>query len=427
IRQYTREKLLEAGDSEAVRDRHLAYFVKLAEQAEPELYRAKQVFWLNKLEDELDKLRIALEWALTSDIESGLRIVVLARQFWFSHGYAQELGDWVWQLLERHETKNSLHAQAMAVYSTATTDFSHARMIAEQSLQLARALADKEVEAYSLLHLGGLIAVQGDLKEGIPLVEQSRDLYRALGNKLGEASAMSWLVLNHNDLAQTKAIMLDALRLFRELGTLSGIANCLSLLAHRVIWTGDFSSPVPWLDEAMAIYRQLGDEAGQADTLDIQGSLAYWLGNYQQARKCYEEAVVLFEKAGSYWMISWSHVNLAYVALRQGDLPKAKELFKVCIQRFQKTDTIIGTIYAVEGIASIDVNLTHSDRAAQLFAWADVAREMIGDHRPPLEQQSVERDLAVIHSQLSDVEFERLSAQGRSLTLEQAIALAMES
>ncbi|HSJ85850.1 MAG TPA: adenylate/guanylate cyclase domain-containing protein, partial [Anaerolineales bacterium] len=108
IRQYTREKLLEAGDSEAVRDRHLAYFVKLAEQAEPELYRANQVFWLNKLEDELDNLRIALEWALTSDIESGLRIVVLARQFWFSHGYAQELGDWVWQLLERHETKNSL-------------------------------------------------------------------------------------------------------------------------------------------------------------------------------------------------------------------------------------------------------------------------------------------------------------------------------
>ena len=48
---------------EIVRDRHLAYFVKLAEQAEPELYRSNQVFWLNRLDDEIDNFRMALEWA----------------------------------------------------------------------------------------------------------------------------------------------------------------------------------------------------------------------------------------------------------------------------------------------------------------------------------------------------------------------------
>src|SRR4030095_15566074 len=49
IRQYAREKLLEAGGGESIRDKHLAYFVKLVEQAEPELYHSNQLFWMNTL------------------------------------------------------------------------------------------------------------------------------------------------------------------------------------------------------------------------------------------------------------------------------------------------------------------------------------------------------------------------------------------
>ena len=63
-------------------DRHLAYFVKLAEQAEPELYRSNQVFWLNRLDDEIDNLRMALEWALINDVEAGLRIAAIPWRFW---------------------------------------------------------------------------------------------------------------------------------------------------------------------------------------------------------------------------------------------------------------------------------------------------------------------------------------------------------
>ena len=61
--------------------KHLAYFVKLVEQAEPELYRSNQVFWFNKLDDELDNFRAALEWALASDVESGLRIASIPGDF----------------------------------------------------------------------------------------------------------------------------------------------------------------------------------------------------------------------------------------------------------------------------------------------------------------------------------------------------------
>ena len=98
IRQYAREKLLEAGGGEVVRHRHLAYLVKLVEQAEPELYRSQQVRWSNRLEDEIDNLRMALEWALATNVESGLRIAAFPWRFWQARGYLQEMGEWLAQL-----------------------------------------------------------------------------------------------------------------------------------------------------------------------------------------------------------------------------------------------------------------------------------------------------------------------------------------
>ncbi len=87
---------------------------------------------------------------------------------------------------------------------------------------------------------------------------------------------------------------------------------------------------------------------------------------------------------------------------------------------------MIALIFAVEGMASLNVNKNQPARATRLFAWADAMREKIGDNHPPVEQASVDKDLAVIQSQLDDDEFEKLYANGRTMTEEQAIALALE-
>ena len=87
---------------------------------------------------------------------------------------------------------------------------------------------------------------------------------------------------------------------------------------------------------------------------------------------------------------------------------------------------MIVLVYAIEGVASLNVHQGYRERATLLFAWTDAMREMIGDHRPPVEQASVEKDLAVIHTQLDDEEFTSLSAEGCTMTVEQAIALALE-
>lgn len=88
---------------------------------------------------------------------------------------------------------------------------------------------------------------------------------------------------------------------------------------------------------------------------------------------------------------------------------------------------VIGLVYTVEGLASLYTHQEGSERAVQLFAWANVMREKIGDHRPPVEQASVDRDLAVLRSQLDDSTFERLWREGGRLTQDQAIMLALNN
>ncbi len=318
IRQYAREKLLEAGGSEALRDKHLVYFVKLAAQAEPELYRSNQGFWLNKLDDEFDNIRIALEWALNSDMEAGLRLVVSLRFFWEARSLYREVAEWSAQLLERYPNENVLRTQALiicSIYISPLGKHAQARAMAERSLQLSRALHDQSSEAFSLMGLGIVVTSQGDLRHGIPLVEQSLALYQEMGNELGKAETTAWLTLNHNDIARSKAYIKESLRMSRELGHLAWVAVCLRVLAQRVIWDGDFSSPAQWLEESLLINRQLGDVAGEGWVLHLYGILAYWQGNFQRASSLLEEAVELAEKAGSYLSTLWVRVKYGICAI----------------------------------------------------------------------------------------------------------------
>jgi tetratricopeptide (TPR) repeat protein len=296
----------------------------------------------------------------------------------------------------------------------------------DQSLELSRAISDKQAEAFSLWGLGVVTAIKGDIVRGIPLLEQSAALYQSLGDKLGQATAITWMSLNNSDLERAKAFLFESLGLFRELGHLAGIAVCLSELAHRTIWGGDFSSPIPWLEEARGLYQQLGNTQREGDVLSYYGLLNYWQGDLKQANDYYEESIRLYEKVGNYWNAAWSRVQLAYAGFRQGEIVQAREMFGFSIGQFQKLNNTIGLVYAIEGLAAMNVDQGGPIRAAQLFAWADAMREKIGDFRPPVEQASVERDLAVIHSKLADAEFASLSAVGRALTMEQAIALALE-
>ena len=429
IRQYAREKLLDAGCGEIVRDKHLGYFVKLTEQAEPELYRSNQLFWFNKLEDEFDNFRMALGWALDTNVESGLRITSIPWRFWYVHGYFQELGKWLEQLLERYEKTDALHTQALAIFSLCAFrqgDFPETIRLGEKSVQMARMVSDRHLEAFGLSLHGVYTLLQGNVLDGVPLLEQSLDIFRKMGNKIGQANTLEWLSFDNRDLERSIAYAKESLSLYRELGDLNGMANALIVLGRLTLWSGDFSSPVQWLEEALSISHQLGDLPDRSMALSTMGILYFWQGDYQAAIACYEESNLRNEKVGYQYGSLWNHVRMAHVFLRQGEVQRARRQFADCIEKAYKANFMIVVVYAIEGLASLNVNQGRYQLAIQLYAWADAMREKIGDQRPPVEKDFIAEEFATIHSRMDDNAIMDITENARTMTTEQAIVLALE-
>ena len=83
IREDARRRLAAAGEEAEARDRHLAYFVALAEAADPELKSQQQMIWLTHLDQEQDNLRAALTWSQTPDrAGESLRLVAALGHYW---------------------------------------------------------------------------------------------------------------------------------------------------------------------------------------------------------------------------------------------------------------------------------------------------------------------------------------------------------
>jgi predicted ATPase len=93
------QKLRDAGEAEVVRRRHMEWYCDLSEAANANYWVPGLRGWLDRLEGELDNLRSALKWSLTSgEAAVGLRIATALWLFWDVRGYLREARRWFEQL-----------------------------------------------------------------------------------------------------------------------------------------------------------------------------------------------------------------------------------------------------------------------------------------------------------------------------------------
>ena len=435
VRQYAREKLSDAGEGMDVRDRHLEYFLGLAERAEPELTGPRVVEWLKRLEEELDNIRVALEWSLNRDALVGLRLASALLGFWSESGYHRDGYNWLVQLLKqpKAQLRTLVRARALGIlgFYLAFGDFNQdIHPILEESLTLCRELGDRHGTSFSLLQLGIFTFREENVERGRQLVTESLALYRELGDKLGMALALAYLggTVDANDPRRTRAYLEEALAICREIGHLIGIAERLSDLGDQAVKNGDYPAARRWLEESLEIQRRLGKGGSIIYTLTHLGELAARAGDDAQARAYYEEALARINQTGGNLTDSrWVCVKLGYAAIWQGDSGRARSLFEQSLQGFREIRERIGVAYTLEGWASLAVLQKQPERAARLLGWVDAMREAIDNPRPPVEQADVDRDLAAIHAQLGEATFAAAQAAGRAMSTDQAIAYALEA
>lgn len=305
-------ELLDDAERAALERGHAAHFLRLAEEAEPQLLGAEQALWLNRLEAEHDNLRAALEFCRTNGdglaAETGLRLAGALWRFWQVRGYLNEGRERLAAVLSQTlppGTKNEaatgplLEARAKALNGAGNLadqegDYAAARLFYEECLVLQRGLGDRAGVAVALNNLGQVAHAEGDFARARSFFDESLALWWELGGRWG----IAYLLDNKGRAARRQGDDATALSLFevslairRELDDKGGIGESLINLALEAADVGDAARARSLLDEGVAVGQELGDRRGVARCLEAsrrcgERSRSGWRGCWERRRPC---------------------------------------------------------------------------------------------------------------------------------------------
>lgn len=366
LRQYGAERLAENGGTKSARDRHLAWAVALAAEAEPHLEGTGQAEWLERLAVEHDNLRSALGWATSSSDGAALSLASALGRFWEVRGHLSEGRRWLEAALETWSAESAApRARAhrwTGVLAQRQGDHHAARRHYEAGLALSRDAGDRRGTASALHSLGNLEGLQGRLDAANALYEESLAIGRDLGDRRVAAASLTnlgWIAQTRADFAGARRFTEEALGAWQELGDQQGLAQTFTAVAYLALLQGDYATVrascaqslelqhalgdrygacwsltyLGWAaqndgdlatarqlhDEALAIRRELGDRYGQAWSLSHLGDLERTAGHPAEARGLLDESLQVAEALGDTYCISWSLLRLAKLARSEDD------------------------------------------------------------------------------------------------------------
>ncbi len=105
VRQYAREKLIQADEFDTYNRRHRDWFLQWAEEIDPKVRTRDQLVWCDRLERELENFRAALTWSLEQSDSAGLSQRCDSPGalwwFWMIRGYWNEARLWLERALDK--------------------------------------------------------------------------------------------------------------------------------------------------------------------------------------------------------------------------------------------------------------------------------------------------------------------------------------
>jgi tetratricopeptide (TPR) repeat protein len=311
IREYAQERLAASGDSPAMRRRQAAYFLALAEQAEPAIAGGPdQHIWLARLEAEHDNLRAALQWFLErGELESQLRLAGALFHFWHAHTHFGEGRRWLEAgLAQSEEVSVPVRMKALNAaggLAMIQSDQPRAVALAEELLALSRAHHDP-LQTILALSILGMTAIQrGDSHRAAQYLEERLSIARAQGSRFDLALSLYDLGLAKSEEGislEALKLIEEALRLFRDAGETFWAMNAVGSLGYIALLEGRHRKARPLLVDYLEMAVQFQDKASIAAGLEGLAAAAIEESSAEHAARLFAVAECLRREIGGHLM-----------------------------------------------------------------------------------------------------------------------------
>lgn len=363
LRQFGGARLRQAGQAEALHERHARWSIEIVEQAEIGLGGPDEPVWMSRLEDTFADLRIAHRWTLShGDVDGALRLVVGAREFAFRR-MRYELFSW----------------------AEATLDLP----AVEGHPLLPDALA---TAAYGRF-------VRGDLDAAVALAERSLDAERRLGLPSCGLSSRTLANVSYYrgkayEAAETCQRMVagarasgDDARLAHPLYMASvGLASDARTEASRLL-----------ADEAVSLARRIANPTALAAALYAR-ALVLEAVDPDRAVSTLEDSIAHGAAAGNRWIVAFAQTELVSLAGRRGDLDGALRLAREVIDMWHRAGDWANQWLTLRHVAGVLALRGDHEAAAMLHAAVRLASAELA---MPIEASDLRRVGAILE-QLPD-------------------------
>lgn len=324
---YSREKLVEAGEAEALRVRHLEYYLKIAVDAGPHLLGAQQIEWVERLGPEFYNFRYALDTSL--EIEGpwpalGLRLAAALGRFWEIRGLLVEGAELLANLL--------IHP-------------SNAAPTAERAAGLAVA--------------GRLAWISDRIEPGREYAREALEIYRALGHEQGigtMAIEFAFFEFDQRNREGANALIREGEEIAKRLGDKRMMANVYRAKGAEATLDQDYPESLALHEAGLALFRELGDVWQCGIIQWAVGITATFLGDFEKARASFEECLKGSWSVGNRWAVPYPLEAFAALAVAQ--------------RQFLRGARLLGASEALRSQFGVSTETTDHPTLRRIFAEA---------------------------------------------------------
>jgi non-specific serine/threonine protein kinase len=435
LREYALEQFADAKELKRLQQCHAETFLRLADQAEPELVRANQQLWLDRLEVEHGNLRAALDFLIDNDFaQEALRLATVLHGFWEIRGYVSEGRGWLEAALAlRSAAPHEVQARALNAAGQLAFrqgDFDYERQLHEEALLLFQQAEDEIGIAHTLNYLATNDMERGQYESAERRLEQALEISRNANDELGTANTLARLgslAWDHDNDADASRYHGESLRIYRKLDMPLSIAFESLRVGDAERMLDNVEVACTHYQETLSIAKSLGHRGLVGASLKSLGLLASKQGEYEQARLYHEEALQIFRELGDKVHTAFALSHLGFVAQKLGEYSRAMAYFSPYLQIMYDVGYKWPTFQALEDIAALLAETEqHAEAAARFLGAAGALRKETGIAVAPYFEAKHERMSTTLRLIVGDERFVALWQEGEATPLAQIVADATQ-